>query len=724
MLTLSQEIAQHLGSDPFSDLMHMPGEVFRKQPKRETLRVYIGQAPYFIKKHEGGTLTEYMKNIFTGKMPIIGASQEVKAINIVTGLGIPTTPLVGHGVRGHNPFTQQSFILTRALENTISLETYCEAWAVATPDYRTKKAILAEVARIAHIMHANYCYHRDFYLCHFLLQLTADKKLDTMQPIVLHLIDLHRMHQSSANSRRWQEKDLSALLFSALDAKITLRDVLRFMKIYTGLPLTVILARRKEWQGVINKARDLYFKSKGDMPKQRWMHEAGDVLPHQTGIFTNPIELKVGIFRPQRTLRVLPRQRWVLRGDYQGQDCVAKLFVDHADYMKECHGYEALVKANIPCPKRLLLTQTKYGRYLVMYEYIDAQNPDLISDNLIDLMAKMHDCGVTQTDCHLDNFLIDAKGDIAVCDLGAIHSRDLRPCTERASLENLALLFAQCNPLADRANHSLFKRYVNARRWPIDEGLILRFWNQVDAQRQYRRRKWLEKINRTCTAFKCKWRLTHRVCMRRDFANLYSQTLVEHPAAYFNPHAVFLKQGGGSTVVRARLGENDVVIKRYNIKNTWVYIKRLFSGSKAARAWRMSHAIQTLGIDTPEPLAMIEKRFIVLPQESYFVARFVSGERLDYYLEHHPSADMDAIAAALFSLLEALRLGQCYHGDLKASNILWNAGKLTLLDCDAARFIHQPSGFAKAHQQDWQRLLANWPSSYALCRALEKYRES
>lgn len=724
MLTLSQDIAQHLGDDPFSDLMLMQGEVFRKQPKRETLRVYIGNAPYFIKKHEGGTLSEYLKNILTGKMPIIGASQEVKAIQIVTALGIPTTPLVGHGVRGYSPLTQQSFILTRALEKTISLETYCEAWAVATPDFNTKRSIIAEVARIARVLHEHHCYHRDFYLCHFLMQLTADKKLDTTQPIVLHLIDLHRMHQSKQASLRWQEKDLSALLFSALDTKLSCRDVLRFMKIYTGLPVRHILARRFEWQGTLRKARELYFKSQGDMPKQRWMHEPGDILPHQAGPMTNPIELRVGHFRPQRALRVLPRQRWVLRGDYQGQDCVAKIFADKADYHQECQGYEALVKANIPCPKRLRLTQTKYGRYLVMYDYVDAHNPAELSEKLIDMMAKMHEAGVSQTDCHLDNFLVDASGDITVCDLGAVRSRDLRPYSERASLENLALLFAQCSPLADRDNAALFDRYVQVRRWPLNEDIKLRFWKQVEAQRQYRRRKWLEKITRTCTAFKCKWRLTHRVCIRRDFANLYSQTLVEHPAAYFNPHANYLKQGGGSTVVRTRLGENDVVIKRYNIKNNMVYLKRLLTGSKAARAWRMSHAIQTLGIHTPEPLAMIEKRFIMLPRESYFVARWVPGERLDYYLENHRDADIKTIARHLYALMEALRLGHCYHGDLKASNIIWNGDKITLLDCDGARFIQQPAVFAKAHERDWKRLQANWPPSYALSCALEKYHAS
>lgn len=724
MLTLSQDVAQYLGKDPFTDLMTITGEIFRKQPHRETLRIFIGQSPYFIKRHTGVTLTECLKNIATGKMPVIGAEQEVRAIKTVTALGIPTTPLVGHGVRGHNPLTQESFILTRSLENTLSLELYCEAWAVSPPPYETKRAILNEVARITRILHDQHCYHRDLYLCHFLLQLSAEKKLINTQPIVLHLIDLHRLLQCSSPSRRWQVKDLSALLFSALDAKITLRDVLRFLKIYTGLSLKEILAQKAWLREILDKASTLYYKSHGDLPRQRWMHEPGDILPHQKGVFSQALTLVIGQFSPQEALRVLPKQRWVLRGIYQGQDCIAKIFTKQSDYLKECQGYEALIKASIRCPKRLLVTHTQHGKYVVIYEYVQATQAKNLTEPLIDTMACMHQKGIIQTDCHLDNFLINEQGRVWVCDLGSILSRELRPCTERASLENLALLFAQFNPGDDLAHEPLFVRYAQQRDWPLDSVMNLRFWNEVNHQRRYRRRKWLEKIFRNCTAFKCKWRLTYRVCMKREFANLYSQSLIGHPSAYFNPQAQFLKQGNSATVVRAQLGTHDVVIKRYHIKNALVYVKRLLGESKATRAWRMSHAIQTLGIQTPEPLAMIEKRWVVFPQESYFVSRFVPGERLDYVIERQSQGTYDEIAQALCTLMRALRLGQCYHGDLKASNLLWHEGQLFLLDCEAAHFISQPTAFHKAHERDWNRLLVNWPSSHELRRTLEKYRES
>jgi tRNA A-37 threonylcarbamoyl transferase component Bud32 len=274
----------------------------------------------------------------------------------------------------------------------------------------------------------------------------------------------------------------------------------------------------------------------------------------------------------------------------------------------------------------------------------------------------------------------------------------------------------------DRQHDSLFEAYVKQRSWPLDEGVKLRFWKQVDIHRRYRLRKWLEKVFRSCTLFKCKSRLTHVVCLRRDFATLYTQTLVEHPSAYFNSHAQFLKQGRSATIVKTRLGENEVVIKRYNIKSPLVYMKRLLGESRAARAWRMSHAMQALGIQTPMPLAMIQKRFMILPQEGYYISRFVPGQRLDHYLESKQEIKMEDVEQALVRLMDTLKLGHCYHGDLKTSNLIWHDGVVTLLDCEGAKLIYNPTAFEKAHARDWQRLLSNWPISHALRGSLEKYR--
>ena len=57
----------------------------------------------------------------------------------------------------------------------------------------------------------------------------------------LSLIDLHRAQVRDATPRRWRDKDLAALYFSALDIGLTRRDFLRFLKTYFAAPLRDVL---------------------------------------------------------------------------------------------------------------------------------------------------------------------------------------------------------------------------------------------------------------------------------------------------------------------------------------------------------------------------------------------------------------------------------------------------------------------------------------------------
>jgi heptose I phosphotransferase len=57
----------------------------------------------------------------------------------------------------------------------------------------------------------------------------------------LSLIDLHRAQVRPKTPRRWRDKDLSALYFSALGIGMTQRDFLRFLRVYFDCPLRDVL---------------------------------------------------------------------------------------------------------------------------------------------------------------------------------------------------------------------------------------------------------------------------------------------------------------------------------------------------------------------------------------------------------------------------------------------------------------------------------------------------
>ncbi len=221
------------GKDPFVAVDALQGTIFREMPGRRTLRTEVGGESFFVKIHRGIGWREILKNWFSFRQPVLGAGQELAAIDRLTSLGVATMTAVAFGERGLNPARQQSFIITRELAPTISLEDYCRDWPACPPTWSWKQALIRRVAEMARAMHLGGVNHRDFYLCHFLLHLDPSP---TNEAFTLSLIDLHRAQCRSQLPRRWRDKDLASLYFSVLEIGLTQRDFIRFLQIYFARP--------------------------------------------------------------------------------------------------------------------------------------------------------------------------------------------------------------------------------------------------------------------------------------------------------------------------------------------------------------------------------------------------------------------------------------------------------------------------------------------------------
>lgn len=226
------------GQDAFVAVDALDGEVFRQRDGRRTFRCEIDGCGYFVKIHHGIGWGEIVKNLLVGRAPILGAGNEWQAIHRLTAIGIDTMRAVAFGQRGWNPARRHSFLITEELAPTISLEDFCREWAHQPPPTALKHALIRRVADMAGRMHRAGVNHRDFYLCHFLLHLEPQP---TAQNLKLSLIDLHRAQSRTQVPRRWRDKDLAGLYFSALGIGLTQRDFLRFLRVYFARPLRAIL---------------------------------------------------------------------------------------------------------------------------------------------------------------------------------------------------------------------------------------------------------------------------------------------------------------------------------------------------------------------------------------------------------------------------------------------------------------------------------------------------
>jgi heptose I phosphotransferase len=260
-LSLSNEFARlWQGKDPFAEVDRLEGEVFRHVKARKTIRFSTTDGVYFAKIHGGIGWLEILKELLQLKRPVLSAANEWAALNLLHCLGVDTMTPVAYGRRGRNPAYLRSFIVTKELPRTRSLEHYCADWKTDPGPFRLRKALIERVASMMRQMHEHGMNHRDCYICHFLLDVSCGDPPET-DKLRLYVIDLHRAQLRRRTPARWIIKDLAGLSFSATDIGLTRNDRLRFIRAYRRKPLNQILPREKEfWQRVERTAAALLRK--------------------------------------------------------------------------------------------------------------------------------------------------------------------------------------------------------------------------------------------------------------------------------------------------------------------------------------------------------------------------------------------------------------------------------------------------------------------------------
>jgi heptose I phosphotransferase len=133
----------------------------------------------------------------------------------------------------------QSFLAVEELTDMLPLnEAIPQASQRLAPDEfrRWKRGLVAEMARLARLLHDRRRFHKDLYLCHFYIH---QRDLAGIPPEGwrgrLWMIDLHRLGHHPWSWRMWQLKDLAQLLYSSEIPGINTRDQVLFWRYYRGL---------------------------------------------------------------------------------------------------------------------------------------------------------------------------------------------------------------------------------------------------------------------------------------------------------------------------------------------------------------------------------------------------------------------------------------------------------------------------------------------------------
>ncbi|WP_348666551.1 lipopolysaccharide core heptose(I) kinase RfaP [Arsenophonus symbiont of Ornithomya chloropus] len=226
----------------FIEIEKLQGKIIRQLETRKTLYFTFNKEKYFIKIHYGITIKEIIKNLFFLRLPILGAKKEWEIVQYLSKHKIDTMDIKVFSEEKINVLQRKSFIITKALTPTISLENFCKNWKHIPPEFRIKKMLIVQLAQIIRKMHKSGVNHRDCYICHFLLHIP----INDVQKIKISIIDLHRAQLRKIVPKRWKNKDLIGLYYSALNIGLTKGDIFRFLKIYFDNSLRSIVDNEKK----------------------------------------------------------------------------------------------------------------------------------------------------------------------------------------------------------------------------------------------------------------------------------------------------------------------------------------------------------------------------------------------------------------------------------------------------------------------------------------------
>ncbi|SEK50209.1 Lipopolysaccharide kinase (Kdo/WaaP) family protein [Atopomonas hussainii] len=437
----------------------------------------------------------------------------------------------------------------------------------------------------------------------------------------------------------------------------------------------------------------------------------------------------------EQWLRVLPGKRYVARAQWQGQTVLAKLLVgDKAarDAQQERDGFAALQQAGVATPELLTSGQNEHGAWL-LYRFIEqgqslgtrwqalAAQPLLSAEQAtllqkaLTCIGQLHAQGLWQEDLHLDNLLADGA-QLYLIDAGGIRQQALgQPLSAAQCQANLAVFFAQLPPLSDDQLELLLVSYMAHN----PQAIALDALREAERKlRQWRLRDYLKKCARDCSLFAFSKSATGILAVRREWLTVLAPLLAE-PDRFIDAGHIY-KTGGAATVARVEVDGRPLLVKRYNIKNTAHWLKRCWRPSRAWHSWIEGNRLLHLGIATPTPLAVIERRSWGLRRTAYLITEYCPGgdiiARFDPAGQQLPPDDELAALAQLLTQMKAQRLS---HGDLKGHNVFWMASGFGLIDLDAMQQHRCQRRFAKAFARDRARLLRNWPSDSPLHKQLD-----
>jgi tRNA A-37 threonylcarbamoyl transferase component Bud32 len=684
----------------FADLdavFALEGEIVAKDSTTRTVRVEVNGRRYYVKRYHGLGKKPLRRWFGTPRVQL-----EWENLQRFADWGIPTAQLVACGLESQGGRFVRGALITAEIPNTTDLGKLARSHDPRLQSQSWRDGVSAQVADIARRMHGRRFVHGDLKWRNLLVD-AAGK---------VFLIDC-------PSGGFWWPPFLQYRIVKDLACldKVAKRQLSRTQRLRFYLDYA---QKKKLDDADKRRIRQIvgFFAGRDEAQESAESLRAGGrrLLAPSAIALEDGSELVV-----ERWLRILPGKRLTGIGKWNGQTVLAKLFVakrgSERHWQRECRGIDSLNEYALPTAKLLATGKLEGAGHYVLTEYLDgAQCPDATAagelESVFEAVGRMHARDLLQEDVHLGNFLL-REGKLYIIDGDAIRSAS----SDRERLDNLALLFAQLpSTILGELQAGLLTAYHKGNpHLAVDTAQL---GTSIVRAREARLADYLDKCLRDCSLFKVARRVDRFFSLVRAEADFLAP-LIADPDAWLE-RGIALKRGRTATLALVELNGRKLVIKRYNIKGAGHALSRAWRPSRAWHSWIEAHRLRFLGIATPRPLALIERRLGPLRGRAWLVSEYCEGPnlqaRLAEHAEHGVPVRLKEAIRTLFARLAAERIS---HGDLKATNFLCRGDELVVLDLDAMRRHDSEAAWRKAWQKDRARFLRNWPEGSALQRELD-----
>ncbi len=193
----------------------------------------------------------------------------------------------------------------------------------------------------------------------------------------------------------------------------------------------------------------------------------------------------------------------------------------------------------------------------------------------------------------------------------------------------------------------------------------------------------------------------------------FTKEILNNPEKHIQQGKI-IKSGQSTTVALLDIeisgNRKKFFIKRYNQKNILHTILRSFIPSRAQISWQSGHLLKFLGINTPRPLAIMERRFGIFRGKSYIINEYLNSVHSSHYFSEGAKPDLHwpAVLNEIENVLFTLKRTCIIHGDLKAQNFIIHNHTPYLVDLDAFKVITPDKYTPELFSKDISRFSRSW----------------